>query len=57
MRLDHLLSREPYVSVMEHIMVHPPNNNSMAGNSYGEYGSHDSEVKVHGSNAVYLNRI
>jgi hypothetical protein len=44
-------------SVMEHIMVHPPNNNSMAGNSYGEYGSHDSEVKVHGSNAVYLNRI
>ena len=57
MRLDHLLSREPYVSVMEHIMVHPPINNSMAGNSYVGYGSHDSEVKVHGSDAVYLNRI
>jgi len=44
-------------SVMEHIMVHPPNNNSMAGISEVKYGSHDSEVKVHGSNAVYLNRI
>ena len=44
-------------TVMVPIMVHPPNNNSMAGNSYVEYGSHDSEVKVHGSNAVYLNRI
>jgi len=36
-------------------MVHPPNNNSMAGISEVKYGSHDSEVKVH--NAVYLNRI
>ena len=44
-------------TVMVPIMVHPPNNNSMAGISEVKYGRHDSEVKVHGSDTVYLNRI